>query len=104
MADILPVMRRNFAFSRPFLKLDTQGFDLQVAMGADHRLREFLGIQSEVSFSPLYAESPMFAEAVKYYEAQGFVLSRLFPNDDVHFPRMIEMDVAMVRADQIAAA
>lgn len=104
LADILSAMQKNYSFSRPFLKLDTQGFDLQVAKGAGDRLKEFLGIQSEVSFSPLYAKSPMFAEVVKYYEDQGFILSRLFPNNDVHFPRMIEMDLAMIRADQIRVA
>jgi len=104
LAEILPAMRGKYSVSRPFLKLDTQGFDLQVAKGAGDRLTEFLGIQSEVSFSPIYAKSPLFAEVVKYYEDQGFVLSRLFPNNDVHFPRMVEMDVAMIRADQTGVA
>jgi len=68
-------------------------------MGAGFKLQEFLGLQSEVSFSRIYAKSPLFAEVVAYYEEHGFTLSRLFPNNDVHFPHLVEMDVVMIRKD-----
>jgi FkbM family methyltransferase len=101
LADCLPKLEREFGFKRPFLKLDTQGFDMQAAIGAGDRLKQFLGIQSEVTFSPIYEGAPMFSEVVEYYGAHGFVMSRLFPNNDVHFPKLVEMDVALIRADQI---
>jgi FkbM family methyltransferase len=101
LADVFPVLQKRYLFKRPFLKLDTQGFDLQVAMGAGPALRQFLGIQSEVTFSPIYAGASKFDTVVSYYEANGFVLSRMFPNNDVHFPELIEMDVALIRADQV---
>ena len=101
LADYFPKLQQRFAFKRPFLKLDTQGFDLQAAMGAGDGLKQFLGIQSEVTFSPIYKNAPMFNEVVAYYQSHGFVMSRLFPNNDVHFPQLVEMDVALVRADQL---
>jgi hypothetical protein len=97
--DLFPKLREKYGFERPFLKLDTQGFDLQVAIGAGIYLEKFLGIQSEVAFSPIYEEAPTFSEVVAYYEAKGFRLSRLFPNNSTHFPLLVEMDVAMIRAD-----
>jgi hypothetical protein len=70
-------------------------------MGAGPELRQFRGIQSEVTFAPIYVGAPMFDEVISYYGAQGFVMSRLFPNNEVHFPKLVEMDVALVRADQL---
>ena len=99
LSELLPKFQEKYRFRRPFLKLDTQGFDLQVAIGAGAQLKKFSGIQSEVAFSPIYKGAPTFAEAVAYYEAEGFRLSRLFPNNDVHFPVLVEMDVVMIRGD-----
>jgi FkbM family methyltransferase len=99
LSDLLPTLQERYGFERPFLKLDTQGFDLQVAIGAGAYLKKFVGIQSEVTFSPIYQGAPTFTEVVAYYEAEGFRLSRLFPNNNVHFPLLVEMDVAMIRAD-----
>jgi FkbM family methyltransferase len=101
LSEYFPVMRERYCFERPFLKLDTQGFDLQVAIGAGPALREFLGIQSEVAFAPIYKGASKFDTVVSFYQANGFVMSRLFPNNDVHFPELVEMDVALVRADKV---
>jgi len=100
LAAALPSLNEKYGFKRPFLKMDTQGFDLQVAKGAGDKLPTFLGIQSEVSFGTIYSKTPMFDEVVAYYQSQGFTISRLFPNNDVHFPRLVEMDVVMIRDDQ----
>ncbi|MEO6024411.1 MAG: FkbM family methyltransferase [Burkholderiales bacterium] len=101
LADLYPALQEKYGFKRPFLKLDTQGFDLQAAMGAAKELKQFLGIQSEVTFAPIYDGAPKFDEVIACYESHGFCLSRLFPNNDVHFPQMVEMDVVMIRADQV---
>jgi len=101
IANVFPQLQREFGFARPFLKLDTQGSDLKAAKGAGETIRQFLGIQSEVAFDPIYQGAPKFEEVTGYYEAKGFRMSRLFANNDVHFPRLVEMDVALVRADQL---
>lgn len=99
LASLIPLLQDRFGFERPFLKMDTQGYDMNVAKGAGDDLKTFRGIQSEVSFSSIYSKAPMFDEVVGYYQGQGFILSRLFPNNDVHFPKLVEMDVAMIRSD-----
>lgn len=101
LANLYPEFQRAFGFRRPFLKLDTQGFDLQAAMGAGNLLNQFVGIQSEVTFAPIYSGAPMFHEVIEYYASHGFRMSRLFPNNDVHFPQLVEMDVALIRADLV---
>jgi FkbM family methyltransferase len=91
--------RRRWCFKRPFLKLDTQGFDLEVAKGAGQALREFVGLQSEIAFQPIYDDAPDYLSALNFYQSAGFVISRLVPIHEIHFPQLVEMDVIMVRAD-----
>jgi FkbM family methyltransferase len=98
LANELGRQQTKLGFKRPYLKMDTQGHDLQVAMGAGKQLREFIGLQSELAIERLYAETPGYEEALAYYRDQGFVLSALVPNNLGHFPRLLEIDCIMYRA------
>jgi FkbM family methyltransferase len=89
----------RLGFRRPFLKMDTQGSDIDVACGAGDRLQKFIGLQSELSFDPIYAHVPTAAEALNYYRSQGFRLSAIVPNNTGQFPRLYEMDAILYRAD-----
>jgi FkbM family methyltransferase len=99
LASYLPAARQRWRFKRPFLKLDTQGFDLEVAKGAGDTLSEFIGLQSEVAFQTIYDGAPDYATAINFYQSAGFTLSRLVPVHEIHFPQLVEMDVIMVRSD-----
>lgn len=59
---------------RVFLKMDTQGFDLEVVKGAAGCIGQIVGIQSEVSVQPMYEGMPHFTESLNYYEGLGFKL------------------------------
>ena len=48
-ADRFDELAATHGFKRPFLKMDTQGFDLEVLEGALPRIDRFLGLKSEVS-------------------------------------------------------
>lgn len=89
----------RFRFLRPFLKLDTQGNDLKIARAALGILHHFAGIQSELSIKRIYDGAPTFAEAISFYNECGFELSAFVPNNEGFFPRLIETDCIMVRAD-----
>lgn len=99
--------RQKLVFSRPFLKMDTQGHDVQVALGAGDKLREFVGLQSELAIRHFYANSPSYIEAIQFYEDRGFVLSAFVPNNagtwtwTCSFPYLIEMDCIMFRTDKL---
>jgi FkbM family methyltransferase len=99
LEDFLPRARQTYGFSRPYLKLDTQGFDLEVAKGAGGRMAEFLGVQTEVAFQNIYENAPSFGESLAFFQSRGFVLSRLVPIHDIHFPDLVEMDAMFVRND-----
>jgi FkbM family methyltransferase len=101
LAECLPELQERYGFSRPFLKMDTQGFDVEIAKGAGSRLTDFVGLQSEVAFQRLYQGAPDFQSALAFYEASGFVLARLTPVHELHFPELVEMDCVMVRKDLV---
>jgi FkbM family methyltransferase len=62
------------AGSRPFLKLDTQGFEKEVLDGGPETLARCVGLQMELSFVPLYAGGMLANEAISRAYDEGFSL------------------------------
>ena len=91
--------KKKCGFKNPFLKSDTQGFDLEVAKGAREMLSQFVGLQSEISFQTIYDGAPDYLSALNFYQSSGFTISRLVPIHEIHFPELVEMDVIMIRSD-----
>lgn len=86
-------------FTYPFLKMDTQGNDTRIIAAAPGATRNFVALQSELSFVPIYGASVDFNAALKLYGDAGFKLSALIQNNAGHFPDLIECDCLMVRTD-----
>jgi len=84
---------------RPYLKMDTQGYDLEVFAGAGDRIEEFVGLQSEVAVLRLYEGSPGMSEAIAAYEDSGFGITGMYPvtREDTT-GRVVEFDCVMMRA------
>ena len=87
---------------RLFLKLDTQGFDLDVFAGAGDRIGEFVGLQSEVALMEIYKGMPRMPEALAAYEEAGFEIAALYPvSRQTKTARVLEYDCVMVRASEV---
>jgi FkbM family methyltransferase len=99
VAAELPKWRDQLGFSRPFLKMDTQGSDLAVVEGAGSALQAFVGLQSELSVAKLYEGTRSFVEVLEIYAGLGFRLSALVPPSRGQFPDLNEIDCIMYRAD-----
>lgn len=85
---------------RVYLKLDTQGYDLQAFAGAGERIEQVLGMQSEVASVPIYEGMARLPEQISVYEAAGFETTGMFPvTRDRETLRVIEFDVVMIRPD-----
>ncbi len=96
---------KGIADPRPYLKMDTQGFDLQVFEGGGQRIDEFVGLQSEVAPLRLYEGSPAMAESIAAYEARGFGISGMYPvTREATTGRVVEFDCVMVRAEAAPGA
>jgi FkbM family methyltransferase len=87
--------KQKLGFTKPFLKIDTQGNDVRVVQGAAGCIGEFFGLQSELSFRPIYEETIGYGATLDYYASLGFELGALVPNNAGHFPRLFEMDCIM---------
>jgi FkbM family methyltransferase len=56
-----------------FIKLDTQGSELDILRGAERTLADpLLAIQVEVEFTPLYEDQPLFADVATFLRSHGF--------------------------------
>lgn len=60
-----------------FIKIDTQGSELDILRGASALLGDCVGCEVEVEFSALYAGQPLFADVDAFMRERGFVLWRL---------------------------
>jgi FkbM family methyltransferase len=58
--------------TRPFLKIDTQGFEQQVLRGGAATLERCAGLQLELSFVPLYEGGFLVDEAISFAYDHGF--------------------------------
>ncbi|HWU56039.1 MAG TPA: FkbM family methyltransferase, partial [Rhizomicrobium sp.] len=60
---------------RNLLKIDVQGFELEVLKSADPVLSRFAWVYVECSYIPLYEGQPLADEVIAYLAARGFALS-----------------------------
>jgi len=83
-----------------FLKIDTQGFDLEVLKGGDAVVRQIPALQTEVALKQLYSGRPSMQESITAFGKLGFAVADLFlvSTDGGH--RAVEFDCIMVRAVQ----
>lgn len=99
VAQELENWAKRLSFRRPFLKVDTQGNDIEVIQGAGDALKMFVGLQIELAIKRIYADTQTFERAIAFYQSNGFELSAFVPNNAGHFPRLVETDCIMVRRD-----
>jgi len=82
---------------RVFLKMDTQGWDLQVLQGATGILPRILALQSEVSACNIYSGMTGYLDAVSAMERLGFEVVEFVPISRKDNLAVIEFDCVMVR-------
>ena len=80
-----------------FLKMDTQGYDLEVFKGARASLPKLCCMLSELSLIPLYKDMPNYLEALETYSRAGFLVSGLYPITRHQSLALNEVDCMMVK-------
>jgi FkbM family methyltransferase len=70
---------KGIAARRRYLKLDTQGFDVEALRGADGVLDNFAAAQTEVSFIPIYQAMPNYSDSLTEFHARGFDVVDFMP-------------------------
>lgn len=97
VAKVWDDVRNKFGLSRLYLKMDTQGFDLEVFAGAVPVVESIVALQSEVAFRRIYVGAADFDQASKVFAGAGFRPSMLHPISFDEGLGVIEADGVFVR-------
>ena len=87
---------KGLAHPRVYLKMDTQGWDLEVLAGASSCLASIAALQSEVSVQPIYDGMPNYVESIAAMNQLGFEVAGMFPVIHDYLLRAVEFDCVMV--------
>jgi FkbM family methyltransferase len=82
---------------RIFLKMDTQGYDINVFKGLGTKIDYVYALQSEVSVKPIYDDMVSYSDAISFYSRSGFELSEMFSVVHDRCKRVIEFDCLMIK-------
>lgn len=98
--EVLAEATEGLQSPKLFLKMDTQGYDLQVFTGAKKSLPRILALQTEISIQAIYKGMPDYLESLGKYTRAGFVISGLYPvSRDRETLALIELDCVMRRIE-----
>ena len=86
---------------KTYLKLDTQGWDLEVLNGAHRALDYVIALQTEVAVQPIYDEMPVMQETLSAISGYGFTPSGFFPVTLDSGMALIEFDLVAVRSPSV---
>lgn len=84
---------------RVYLKMDTQGYDLEVLGGASVSMPNILALQSEVSVKPIYEGMPNWTDAIGVCKSLGYEVSGLYSVNRDKNLSVIEFDCVMHRTN-----
>jgi FkbM family methyltransferase len=86
--------------ARVFCKLDVQGYEMNVLAGAASLLSRTVGLQMEMSLTPLYDSQPLFPELFDTMMQSGFEMYGFSPAFiDPESGRMLQIDGVFFRRD-----
>lgn len=96
--DVYADLRSEFKIEAAYLKLDTQGYDLEVIKGAQEVLPQMRALQTEASVLPLYEGMPSDESTRGHLAARGFHISGMYPVSSDDHLRLIEYDCILINS------
>jgi FkbM family methyltransferase len=93
----------DISHPRVFLKIDTQGYDLEVVRGLGAKVNQVAALQVEVAITPIYANATnSFLDLIAHLQTLGFRLSGMFPVtfDPANENCLLEFDCVMCRTER----
>jgi FkbM family methyltransferase len=94
--DVLEETAPKNEIQKIYLKLDTQGYDIEVFEGLGDRLKDVVALQSEMSLIPIYENMPHWTDCIRMYEKAGFNVVGMYPVTR-DCGRVIEYDCILTR-------
>jgi FkbM family methyltransferase len=96
---VMNSLRKSHSMKNIFLKIDTQGYDMEVIKGAQQTLSEVLALQTEISIRPLYVGMPGYLESLKNLNKMGFDIIGVYTVSRDALLRVIEFDCLLINSD-----
>jgi FkbM family methyltransferase len=96
--DVMGEVRDEVQPGRTYVKLDTQGSDLDVIEGARNVLPSVRALQTELAFIPIYRGMPVYEQTLRALADHGFEVSGFFPVNFDDRLRIIEADCVLVNS------
>ena len=100
--SVLPALSERLGIRRPYLKLDTQGFDIEVMEGARDCLPAIHALQSEAAVLDSDKGMPGYRDTIHYLGARGFDLTGLYSAKRDRSLRLVECDCVMINRASMA--
>lgn len=98
--DILPDLIKNHQINNVYLKMDTQGYDLEVFKGALHLLPSIKALQTELSVKQIYEGMPDYITAIQTLNKHSFDITGMYPVSRDRILRVVEFDCVMINTTQ----
>ena len=93
---VLPALQERLGFRRPYLKLDTQGYDLEVLRGAGRSLPTVRALQTEASVLGIYKGMPGYLDTLRRLDELGFDITGMYTVSRDTALRLVEFDCVMI--------
>jgi len=90
--EVVPLGWKNI-----LLKIDTQGFELQVLEGAKNTILNVSVIVMEVSFDELYDGAPTATDLINYLYMRNFIIFQIIPVFTTPNGRWLQADLILVK-------
>jgi FkbM family methyltransferase len=100
---VMPVLQERLGFERPYLKLDTQGFDIEVLRGAGDSLPAVRALQTEVSVLGIYKGMPGYIDTLRHLDGLGFDITGMYTVSRDTALRLVEFDCVMINRRALAS-
>lgn len=97
--EVLHETVENLDKARIYLKMDTQGYDLEVFKGLGGKYDKIFALQSEMSVIAIYQGMPHLTDSISFFEKAGFELAGMYPvTQEESTLSVIEFDCMMVNS------
>lgn len=100
---VLPALQERLGFRRPYLKLDTQGYDLEVLGGAGQSLQAVRALQTEASVLGIYKGMPGYMDTLRRLDELGFDITGMYAVSRDTALRLVEFDCVMINRRAVAS-
>ncbi len=96
--EVVRSIEMDHDIGRMYVKLDTQGYDLEVIDGGRNTVRHVVALQSEMSLKNIYRGMPTFSKSLQKFNELGFEATGFFPVASDRQNRLIEFDCVMINS------